>query len=152
MNFSDDKSLSSIDNRHKRISSVPRSILSKKSQERRDREAPDLLTEPEVKKGAEKASPTPSAIKATPDDRSNQGTSAVKSHQSRIEELAPEERYRHGERIGSNLNVICVIRKSTASVRPRSKPRTTRLSPDVRRGAISSRGGSAAKPLNELKR
>jgi len=31
MNFSDEKSLSSIDFKHKRINSVPRSLLSKKS-------------------------------------------------------------------------------------------------------------------------
>lgn len=160
MNFSDDKSLSSIDNRHKRISSVPRSLLSKKSQDRsKSKEpesstGPDLLTEPEIKKMGDLASPKQSAIKVVPEDRSNQGTSAVKSHQSRIEELMPDERYRNGERIGSNLNVICIIRKSTKSVKPRSKPRTTRLSPDMRSGALSQRGSSAAKPKGvfELKR
>jgi len=34
-----------------------------------------------------------------------------RSQKSVIDDLAPEEKYRHGELIGSNLQVICVIRK-----------------------------------------
>jgi hypothetical protein len=72
MNFSDEKSLSSIDNRHKRISSVPRSLLSKKSNERsKDLSATtgtDLLTEPAVKNLANLSSPPMEMVNASKDE------------------------------------------------------------------------------------
>jgi hypothetical protein len=72
MNFSDEKSLSSIDNRHKRISSVPRSLLSKKSNERsKDLSATtgtDLLTEPAVKNLANLSSPPMEMLNASKDE------------------------------------------------------------------------------------
>jgi hypothetical protein len=77
----------------------------------------DMLTEVEIKKVANLASPPIEDSNFNQDDRFNEGASAVKSNQSRIEELIPEERYRHGERIGSNLNVICIIRKSQKNMR-----------------------------------
>jgi len=106
---SDEKSKGSIDQRHKRISSVPKSILSKQTHSKsKDRDILTASTNKQKLSEEPKAyqdslvSPARNVLYSAQDvsTQSHIKSGSNISNKSRIDDLLPEERYRHGERLG----------------------------------------------------